>query len=137
MAEAMKRCMMVGAASTWSSANGAAAGRISNRSRSTVGLFSTARAPKAFQAWTGDSPAPAEPRAVPVTTWRARDGLRLPTVRLGTIVFAEADPAVVRKGLGFRRRDRLLRGSRRRLLMSCIDQRRLAVLILGPGPEVA
>jgi hypothetical protein len=50
MAEAMKRLTMVGAVSTWSSANGAAAGRISNRSRKTVGLLSTARVPKAFQA---------------------------------------------------------------------------------------
>ena len=68
---------------------------------------------------------------------QSADGLRLPTVRLRTIVFAEAHPAVVRKSLGFRRRDRLLRGGRRRLLMSCIDQRRLAVLILGRGPELA
>ena len=39
------------------------------------------------------------------------DGLRLPAVRLGTIVFAEAHPAVVGESLGFRGRDRLLRGA--------------------------
>ena len=42
-----------GTVSTWSRVSGAAAGRISNRSRSTVGLFSTAWVLKAVQAWPG------------------------------------------------------------------------------------
>jgi len=64
------------------------------------------------------------------------DGLRLPEVRLGVFVFAEADPAVVRKGFGYR-----LLGSgcgRLRLLVSGVDQGGLAgILVLSGRPEVA
>ena len=41
--------------------------------------------------------------------------LRLPAVRLSTIVFAEANPSIVRQGFSLALRDRLLCGGRGRL----------------------
>ena len=77
---------------------------------------------------------PAAPRARSGHYLQSLHGLRLPAMRLGTIVFAEANPAIIRKGFGFSRRDRLLRGGcgRLRLLMSGVDQGRLDCPLPGP-----